>query len=94
MQTNYEVMYIVKPVGEALCQEVTKKVQAVITDNEGSVKNVDFWGKKRLAYEIDTYNDGFYVLITFKADKKAVRELDRVLKITEDVIRHMIIRKD
>ena len=80
--------------GEALCQEVTKKVQAVITDNKGSVKNVNFWGKKRLAYEIDTYNDGFYVLITFKDDKKAVRELDRVLKITEDIIRHMIIRKD
>lgn len=47
MQTNYEVMYIVKPVGEALCQEVTKKVQAVITDNEGSVKNVDFWGAEK-----------------------------------------------
>ena len=50
-------------------------------------------GKKRLAYEIQDFMEGQYVLVTFSAEPKAVKELDRVMKITDEVMRHMIIKK-
>lgn len=53
-----------------------------------------FLGQKRLAYEIQDFAEGEYVLLTFKASKTAVKELDRVMRITEEVLRHMIIKKE
>lgn len=94
MNTNYEVMYIIKPIDEALCYEITDKLKNVIAENNGTVKKIDFWGKKRLAYQIQSYIDGFYILMTFKANSTAVKKLDHALKITENVMRHMIIRKE
>ena len=82
----YEVMYIVKPVEDEACEAVVAKFEKLITAN-------DRWGKRRLAYEIQDLNEGIYVLVTFQADAAAVKELDRVMKITDEVLRHMIIRK-
>ena len=78
---NYEVMYIVKPVVE---EEAFEAV---------AVEKTDRWGKKRLAYEIQDFTEGQYVLVTFSAEPKAVKELDRVMKITDEVMRHMVIKK-
>ena len=58
-----------------------------------TVEKTDRWGKKRLAYEIDDIAEGLYVLVTFSAEPKTVKELDRVMKITDEILRHMIIRK-
>ena len=84
----YEVMYIVKPVEDEACE-----AEKLITANGGNVEKTDRWGKRRLAYEIQDLNEGIYVLVTFQADAAAVKELDRVMKITDEVLRHMIIRK-
>ena len=89
----YEVMYIVKPVEEEACEAVIAKFENLINVNGGSVETTDRWGKKRLAYEIQDLNEGIYVLVTFQADAAVVKELDRVMRITDEVLRHMIIRK-
>lgn len=89
----FEVMYIVKPIEEPAFEAVVAKFEKLITDNGGKVEKTDRWGKKRLAYEIQELDEGLYVLVTFQAENEAVKELDRVMKITDEVLRHMIIRK-
>lgn len=92
---NYEIMFILKPADDAKIEEGVNKVKEVITSNGGVIEKVDIWGKKRLAYEIQDLAEGFYVLITFQADRnEAIAETDRKLRIDEDYLRHMIIRKD
>ena len=89
----YEVMYIIRPVEEDAIEAIIKKFDDLIAANGGTVEKTDRWGKKHLAYEIDDLSEGFYVLVTFNAEPVAVKELDRVMKITDEVLRHMIIKK-
>ena len=90
---EYEVMFIVKPILDDAFEAVVAKFEALINNNGGSVEKTDRWGKKRLAYEIQDISEGIYVLVTFNAIPACVRELDRVLRIDENVLRHMIISK-
>ena len=90
---KYEVMYIVKPVEEEAIEAVIAKFEGLISNNGGSVEKTDRWGKKRLAYEIQDLSEGFYVLVTFNATPACIKELDRVMLITDEVMRHMIISK-
>jgi small subunit ribosomal protein S6 len=90
---TYEVMYIVKPIEEAAFETIVKKFDDLLAANGATVEKTDRWGKKRLAYEIKDFVDGIYVLVTFQADGKTVKELDRVMKITDEILRHMIIKK-
>lgn len=88
---NYELVYVVRPNAEDEVKEaVLNKVQEVISAN-GEVEKVDTWGNKKLAYSIAKFNEGFYVLVNFKASADLPKELDRNLKINENVIRHMIV---
>ena len=91
---NYEVVYILDP---AMSEEATATLVAkfkTMAEAHGTVKEVDEWGKRRLAYPINDLNEGHYVLMTFTAAPELPAELDRVLKITEGVMRSMIICKD
>ena len=90
---NYEVMYIVKPIEEDAYNAIVTKFDGILTNNGATIEKTDKWGKKRLAYPIQDFNDGLYVLTTFSAEPAAVKELDRVMKITDEILRHMIIRK-
>ena len=92
--TKYEMLYILsaKLTDEAK-DAIIAKFESIVTENGGTVEKTDKWGKKRLAYAIQDFNDGLYVLTTFAAEPAAVKELDRVMKITDDILRHMIIRK-
>lgn len=90
---TYEVMYIVKPIDEEAFEACVKKFDALIANNGGTVEKTDRWGKKRLAYEIQDFVEGLYVLTTFQATGATVKELDRVMKISDDILRHMIVRK-
>lgn len=90
---NYEVMYIVKPIEEEAFNAIVTKFDGVLTSNGATIEKSDKWGKKRLAYPIQDFNDGLYVLTTFSAEPAAVKELDRVMKITDEILRHMIIKK-
>jgi small subunit ribosomal protein S6 len=71
---------------------VIEKFKTLIETNGGEIVKLDKWGKRKLAYEINDYKEGFYVLCIFKAGADVPKELDRVLKITEDVIKHMTLR--
>lgn len=93
MTMNYEIMIITSTrVGENYDNEIEKYTE-IINTNGGELKNVEKWGEKRLAYEISDMNSGLYSLLSFKGDKKTITELDRRMKIDENVLRHMIIRQ-
>ncbi len=91
----YELMLIVNPnLDEEATEAVIEKAQGLITQGGGEITNVNKWGKRRLAYEIQGNTDGFYVVIDFNADNETTTEVDRVLKITEEVVRFLLVRKE
>ena len=93
--TNYELMFIINPtLEEEKKNTVVEMVQGIITDNGGAVSNVDVWGMRKLAYLIEKKSEGYYVVIEFKAGTDLPKELDRRLRISDNVMRHMIINKD
>ncbi|TVX99951.1 30S ribosomal protein S6 [Cohnella terricola] len=90
---NYELMYIIRPdVEQETVQAVTEKFQGII-GNGGEIVKHDIMGKRRLAYEINKHREGTYVLVHFKGTSEIVTELERVLKITDEIIRHMVVRE-
>ncbi|HWQ62393.1 MAG TPA: 30S ribosomal protein S6 [Negativicutes bacterium] len=91
---KYEVMYIVKPAEEEAVEAVAAKFESLITNNGGTIDKVDRWGKRRLAYEIKDFNEGVYFVVYFTAPAKVVAELDRVMKITDEILRHMVVKQE
>ena len=90
----YELLFIVAPtIDEEARAGVMKRIEAAIAEGEGVVDNVDNWGKRKLAYEINGLSDGDYTLIDFHTDPQSIAELDRVLRINDAVIRHMIVAR-
>lgn len=96
LEQSYESIIIVSTkVGEEGTKALVEKFTKLITDHsKADSVTVDEWGKRRLAYPINDLNEGHYVLMTFTAAPALPAELDRVLKITEGVMRSMIICKD
>ncbi|EHO86610.1 30S ribosomal protein S6 [Eubacterium infirmum F0142] len=91
---NYEVMFIIDPTLEDEKKDAAvERVKNVIAA-EGEVGNVDVWGLRKLAYPIQKKNEGYYVVIDFKAEPTLPAELDRRLRISEDFMRHIIVNKD
>ena len=89
----YELLFFVAPsIDEESRAAVMKRIETTIAEGEGVVDNVDNWGKRKLAYEINGLTDGDYTLIDFHADPANVAELDRVLRINDAVVRHMIVK--
>ncbi|RJX16897.1 MAG: 30S ribosomal protein S6 [Ammonifex sp.] len=92
---QYETMYILRPgAEEEATNEMVEKFKNVIETQGGAVDRIERWGKRKLAYEIDKEREGHYVLMYFKAAVPAVTELDRMFKISGEVLRHIIIRED
>jgi small subunit ribosomal protein S6 len=95
MVHNYELMFIVRPdVDEETLNATREKVQATITANGGEIADVQDMGKRRFAYEIEKYREGFYTVYKFKAPTSVVKELDHVVRITDNIMRHLIINLD
>ncbi|HOP12270.1 MAG TPA: 30S ribosomal protein S6 [Oscillospiraceae bacterium] len=92
---NYEYVLVIDPeIGEEAVAAMVDKFKTLITDN-GEMTAIDEWGKRRLAYKINYKSEGYYVLYTFSTDKMDfVAELERVSKITESVLRWLVVRKD
>ena len=89
---SYELLFIVAPtIDDETRAGVMKRIETPITDAQGVVDNVDNWGKRKLAYEINGLSDGDYTLIDFHTDPQSIAELDRVLRINDAVVRHMIV---
>jgi small subunit ribosomal protein S6 len=90
----YELLFFVDPsISEETRAGVMKRIDVAITENGGQVDNVEDWGKRKLAYEIDKLTEGDYTLINFHADPTQIAELDRVLRINDAVKRHMVVRR-
>ena len=91
----YELMYIVKPdLDDQAVQQEIEKVGHLIETNGGQVKKVTPWGKRRLAYTVKDNREGHYVVAEFDLDQAKVQEVERVLKISDTVFRHLLVRQD
>ncbi|MCD7035296.1 30S ribosomal protein S6 [Metabacillus sp. GX 13764] len=92
---NYEIMYIVRPnIEEDAKKAVVERFNTILTDNGAELSEAKEWGKRRLAYEINDFRDGYYMLLKISSDAAAVQEFDRLAKINEDIIRHMVIKEE
>lgn len=94
VKANYETVFIIDPqLGEEKTAALVEKFKALLEAN-GTLNEVDEWGKRRLAYPINDLTEGYYVLMTFTSGPEFPAELDRVFKITEGIMRSLIICKD
>ncbi|MBR4894239.1 MAG: 30S ribosomal protein S6 [Kiritimatiellae bacterium] len=94
ISAKYESIYIVRPdLGEEETAAVVEKFKNLVAEN-GTLESVDEWGKRRLAYEVADFNEGYYVLMSFESAPSFPAELDRIYKITDSVIRSIIVCKD
>ena len=90
---KYEVLYIIDPtLGEEGTAALVEKFKAMV-EAEGTLASVDEWGKRRLAYAINYKTEGYYVLVNFSAPATLPDEVERVLRITDGVIRFMVVKK-
>ncbi len=91
----YELLFILRPdLEEEVTTAAVDKYVNLIQQNQGTVEQVNRWGKKRLAYEIRDFKDGFYTLVLFQGDSATIKELDRLMRLADEVLRHMIVRRD
>jgi len=92
---RYEMVFIIRPdLEEDALEAVIAKVRSLAENNGAEVTKLDKWGKRRLAYEIKHVRDGFYVVMNFNGEPEAAAEIDRVLKISDEILRHIIVRED
>ena len=90
---TYEAMLIVIPeLDEEQVENTISRFQTIIERTGGGVGDVNHWGRRKLAYEIDHRTDGFYVVIEFTAGERTLMELKRILRVSDDVLRHMIVK--
>ena len=88
---KYEAIFILRPsIEEDKRVEAIEKFKAIISA-DGEIEKVEEWGNRKLAYEIEKIRDGYYVLVTFKANPTLPKELERNFKISDDVIRYIIV---
>ncbi len=92
----YECVFIIDPKveGDEAIEAVIQRMAKVVTDNGGEVTNIDKWGRKRLAYEIKHNTEGYYVVLQFNGGNQTASELERILRISDDVLRHLLVRQD
>ena len=94
MQT-YEVMYIIRPdLEEEEVKTNVEKFAEVVNTNGGIDTKAELMGKRRLAYEVKKFNEGYYVLMNFNGETRTVEELERLMKISDAVIRYLTTRKE
>lgn len=92
---KYESVYILRPnLDEETIKGMVERFAKVITDQGGEMVKLDEWGKRRLAYPIDDFREGYYVLMNFNAEADVPKELERIYKIADGVIRYMVIREE
>ena len=94
VKNKYETVLVLSAkLGEEGSAELVEKFKALIAEH-GTVEGVDDWGKRRLAYPINKETEGYYTLINFESTPDFTAELDRIYKITDGVLRSLIVKKD
>lgn len=95
MTRDYELAFILNPeVNEEQTQTILGRVDQVVANYGGRIVKVNQWGRRRLAYPIERHRDGFYVFIDMILTPETVNELERTLRVSEEVLRHMVKRRD
>jgi small subunit ribosomal protein S6 len=95
MNRKYELVYVVSP--DATDDQVTdlhNQVDAIVQRMGGQLEKTDNWGRRKLAYEIGRHKEGTYVLETINGSGELMKEIDRRLKVTDLIIRHLVVRID
>ena len=94
--TNYEIMFIVKPdLDEAAIKKEAENLKKVLTDRKCKINEEKAMGQKELAYEMNHHKTGHYYLFVIESkDSKAVKEFDRLAVISENILRHLIVKKE
>ncbi|MCS7233021.1 MAG: 30S ribosomal protein S6 [Synergistetes bacterium] len=92
---KYEMMVVFDPAleEEALKEEISK-VEDLIRKGEGNVEKVDLWGRRRLAYPVNKKREGIYAVFYFQVGPESLKEIDRVMKIDQKVMRFMIVKRE
>jgi small subunit ribosomal protein S6 len=94
-QRTYEFLFIADPnLSEPDVDTLTAQVQTFVEKENGKVDKVEKWGKKRLAYELGRHREGYYVLLTVLGGAALVKEVERRMKVTDGIIRHITVRVD
>lgn len=95
MRRDYELGFILNPeVSEEQTRAILERIEQIVRNYDGQTVKVNQWGRRRLAYPIQHHRDGYYVFIDMILTPETVLELDRNLKVSEEVLRHLIIRRD
>ena len=91
--TKYEIMFVVRPdMEEAEIRKTAEEMKKVLTDAKAKVLDEKAMGQKELAYEIKKFNTGYYYLFVVEASKEAEQEFNRVARINENLLRHLIVK--
>lgn len=92
--TKYEMLYILdKDLADETKEAIIKKFEDLVVSNGGTVEQTDRWGMKKLQYPINYKSEGYYVLMTFEAEKTLVVEMKRIASITDGMIRRLITKR-
>ena len=92
---SYEILYVIRPdIEEEAKATLVKRFDEVLTNNGAEIVESKEWGKRRLAYEIEDFKDGYYQIIKYNGDSAAADEFDRLAKINNDIIRHIVVRDE
>ncbi|MEA5420136.1 30S ribosomal protein S6 [Spirulina sp. CCNP1310] len=95
LSRNYEMMYVLRPdLSEELVSAAVTKYQDLLTENGATNIECDVWGRRRLAYPIKKFNDGIYVLVHYSGDGKQIAPVERMMRLSEDVIRFLTLKLD
>jgi small subunit ribosomal protein S6 len=95
VRRDYELGFILNPeVSEEQTRAILERIEQIVRNYDGQTVKVNQWGRRRLAYPIQHHRDGYYVFIDMILTPETVLELDRTLKVSEEVLRHLITRRD
>lgn len=92
---NYETIYIANPsISDTRVAEINTRIKQVIEGAQGKLLNTDLWGKRKMAYPIQKENKGYYVYLTYSANNECVAEIERNLRINEDIFRFLTVKME
>jgi small subunit ribosomal protein S6 len=92
---QYELIYIIQPeLDNDATKAVDERVNQAITNNKGEITSSEMWGQRKLAYPIKKYFEGYYILHNVQMPPSAVTEVERIMRLNEDIIRFLVIRTD
>lgn len=89
------MVYIIAPtIPDDTIEGAVERVNGIVSTRGGEITKTDIWGRRRLAYPLNDHREGIYVLINFACEPGATQEMETQLRITDDVLRHLVVRLD